>query len=84
MLLRPLTWDSVKNAHTQIHKHTVFQTGLRILEEDYDKKGTYVGDSQKSTAFNRSFKLQIARLVYMLGDEDEVRKGRLLAFFERA
>jgi hypothetical protein len=54
------------------------------LEEDYDKKGTYVGDSQKSTAFNRSFKLQIARLVYMLGDEDEVRKGGLLAFFERA
>ena len=77
MLLRPLTLDSVKNAHTQIHKHTVFQTGLKILEEDTEK-------STISTTFNRHLKLQIARLVYMLGDEDEVRVGGLLAFFARA
>ena len=79
--MRPLTWDSVKNAHTQIHKHTVFQTGLKILEEDYENK---IGDTKKSTAFSRNLKLQIVRLVYMLGDEDEVRVGGLLTFFERA
>ena len=82
--MRPLTLDSVKNAHTQIHKHTVFQTGLKILEEDDDKKGASVGDTKKSTAFSRSLKLQIVRLVYMLGDEDEVRVGGLLTFLERA
>ena len=84
MLSRPLTWDSVKNAHTQIHKHTVFQTGLKILEEDDDENGASAGDTKKSTAFSRSLKLQIVRLVYMLGDEDEVRVGGLLTFFERA
>ncbi len=84
MLLRPLTWDSVKNAHTQIHKHTVFQTGLKILEEDDDENGASVGDTKKSSAFSRNLKLQIVRLVYMLGDEDEVRVGGLLTFFERA
>ncbi len=67
-LLRPLTLDSVKNAHTQIHKHSVFQTGLKILEEDTEI-------STISTTFNRHLKLQIARLVYMLGDEDEVSGG---------
>jgi hypothetical protein len=84
VLLRPLTWDSVKNAHTQIHKHTVFQTGLKILEEDDDENGASVGDTKKSSAFSRNLKLQIVRLVYMLGDEDEVRVGGLLTFFERA
>jgi hypothetical protein len=47
------------------------------LEEDTEK-------STISTTFNRHLKLQIARLVYMLGDEDEVRVGGLLTFLERA
>jgi len=54
------------------------------LEEDYDKKGASVGDTKKSSAFSRNLKLQIVRLVYMLGDEDEVRVGGLLTFLERA
>ena len=53
------------------------------MEEDYDKKGASVGDTKKS-AFSRNLKLQIVRLVYMLGDEDEVRVGGLLTFLERA
>jgi hypothetical protein len=31
-----------------------------------------------STTFNRHLKLQIARLVYMLGDEDEVSVGGII------
>jgi hypothetical protein len=54
------------------------------LEEDDDENGASAGDTKKSSAFSRSLKLQIVRLVYMLGDEDEVRVGGLLTFLERA